>query len=159
MTKVRSYRIDVDEYAKEWDAIVIGTCWWMTSQHLWTAASFDAWCVAGNVPVINSCWTLPDSIIPSSSMKKCIYDPNNCSKDAFDYRNFSNTPEIPVVYDPTIVFKQGWVVRGSISLNQASWWEIDLMAGWVSSWRGTWINNNCIDVNVDGNSIDINSNN
>jgi hypothetical protein len=40
-------------------------------------------------------------------MKKCVYDPTGKNADAFDYCNFDNTPEIPVVYDPLITFKQG----------------------------------------------------
>lgn len=159
MTKVRTYRIDVDENARAWDAIVIANNGCMTSQHLGTSASLDNWTCPGNVPILDVEWKLGDSMMPSSTMKKCVYDPNGKNADVYDYCNFDNTPEIPVVNDPTVIFKQWWVVRGSISLNQASWWEIELMAGWVSSWRGTWINNNCIDVNVDGNGIDINSNN
>lgn len=27
-------------------------------------------------------------------MLKCVYDPNNCNADAFDYCNFSNTPDL-----------------------------------------------------------------
>ena len=156
MTKVRSYRIDVDEYAKEWDAIVIGTCWWMTSQHLWTAASFDAWCQAGNVPVIDSCWKLPDSTIPFGAMKKSVYDKCWVNWDAFDYCNFRNTPTIPVVNDPVVTFKQGWVTMWSISLNQAWTTEIDLLSWWVSA--GEWIDilNNVVSVDYDGTSIWVN---
>ena len=153
MTKVRTYRIDVDEYAREWDAIVIGACWWMTSQHLWTAASFDAWCQAGNVPVVNSCGVLPDSLTPSNAMKKCVYDPNNCARDAFDYNNFRNTPTIPVVNDPVVTFKQGWVTMGSISLNQSWTTEIDLLAWWVSAWEAIDILNNVVSVKYDWDSI------
>jgi hypothetical protein len=40
-------------------------------------------------------------------MKKCIYDPNNKQVDVYDYCNFDNTPEIPVVNDPTVTFTQG----------------------------------------------------
>ena len=157
MTKVRSYRIDVDEYAKEWDAIVIGTCWWMTSQHLWTAASFDAWCSAGNIPVVNNCGVLPDVIIPSGAMKKSVYDPTNKNADAFDYCNFRNTPEIPVVNDPVVTFKQGWVTMGSISLNQVWTTEIELLAGWVTAGNGIDILNNEVSVDYDDTSIGLNT--
>ena len=29
-----------------------------------------------------------------ADMLKCVYDPNNCNADAFDYCNFSNTPDL-----------------------------------------------------------------
>ena len=159
MTKVRTYRIDVDEYAREWDAVVIGTCWWMTSQHLWTAASFDAGCCAGNIPVIDSCWRLPDSTVPSAAMKKCVYDPTNKNADAFDYCNFTNTPTIPDVYDPIITFTQGWITKWSISLNQPWTSTIALDAGWVQAWKGININNNFVEVNYDDNTIKLQDNN
>ena len=156
MTKVRTYRIDVDENARAGDAIVIANNGCMTSQHLGTAASLDNWTCPGNVPILDSNWQLGINMMPSSVMKKGVYDPKGKNADAFDYCNFDNTPTIPEVYDPTITFVQGWVNRGSISLNQASWWIIELLAGWLEAGKGTGIVNNCIDINVDEHSVDIN---
>ena len=162
-TRVKSYRINTDENVRKWDAIVIWDDWEMTWQHLGTAASLDNWTCPGNVPILDSNWKLPDSLTPTSVMKKCVYDPHpelhEQWNDVFDYDNFYNTPTIPEVYDPTITFIQGWVNRGSISLNQASWWTIELMAGWLDAGVATWINNNAIDVNVDETSVNVNSNN
>jgi hypothetical protein len=39
-------------------------------------------------------------------MKKSVYDPHNKNADAFNYNNLDNTPEIPVVNDPVVTFKQ-----------------------------------------------------
>ena len=158
-TRVKSYRINTDENVRKWDAIVIWDDWEMTWQHLGTAASLDNWSCPGNVPVLDINWKLPDSLTPTSVMKKCVYDPNGKNADVYDYCNFDNTPEIPVVYDPLITFKQGWVVRGSISLNQASWWEIDLLAWWLDAGEAIDINNNNINVRVDETSINIDNNN
>ena len=134
MTKVRTYRIDVDDNARVGDAIVIANDGCMTSQHLGTAASLDNWTCPGNVPILDSCWKLWNNMMPSSVMKKCVYDTTNRNADAFNYCNFYNTPEIPVVNDPQITFKQGWVVRWTISLNQPWSWEIELLAWWVTWW-------------------------
>lgn len=158
-TRVKSYRINTDENVRKWDAIVIWDDWEMTWQHLGTAASLDNWTCPGNVPILDSGWKLPDSLTPTSVMKKCVYDPNGKNADVYNYCNFDNTPEIPVVYDPLITFKQGWVVRGSISLNQASWWEIDLLAWWLDAGVAIDINDNNINVRVDETSINIDSNN
>lgn len=159
MTKVRSYRIDVDECAREWDAVVIGTCWWMTSQHLGTVASLDTWTSSGNVPVLDVNWELPDSTISSGAMKKCVYDQCWVNWDAFDYCNFRNTPTIPDVYDPIITFTQGWITKWSISLNQPWTSTIALDAGWVQAWKGININNNFVEVNYDDNTIKLQDNN
>ena len=157
MTKVRTYRIDIDENAQQWDAIVIGSNGWMTSQHLGTAASLDAWTCAGNVPILDINWKLPDNTSPSSTMKKCIYDPDNKQADVYDYRNFDNTPEIPVVNDPTVTFTQGWVAVWSISLNQSWPTTIWLMAGWITAGSAIDINNNEVSVDYDDTSIGVNS--
>jgi hypothetical protein len=42
-------------------------------------------------------------------MRKNIYDPNNKGADVYNYCNFDNTPEIPVVYNPQVTFTQGGV--------------------------------------------------
>jgi len=157
MTKVRTYRIDIDENAQQWDAIVIGTCGWMTSQHLGTAASLDAWTCAGNVPILDANWRLPDSTVSSDVMKKSVYDLNCKQADVYDYRNFDNTPEIPVVNDPTVVFTQGWVTVWSISLNQSWPTTIWLMAGWVTAGSAIDINNNEVSVDYDNTSIWVNA--
>ena len=157
-TKVRTYRIDVDANAQKWDAIVIDENWWMTSQHLWTAASLDTWTCEGNIPVIGENWELPDSTIPSNAMKKSVYDPNNKNADAFDYCNLDNTPDIPVVNDPVVTFKQGWVTRWSISLNQAWETEIELLAWWLEAGKGIDIYENKIEVDYDTCSLCINDN-
>lgn len=146
MTKVRTYRIDIDENAQQWDAIVIGTNGWMTSQHLGTAASLDAGVCAGNVPILDNNWKLPDSTIQAWAMKACVYDLCGKQLDVYDYRNFDNTPEIPVVNDPVVTFTQGWVTVWSISLNQSWPTTIWLMAGWVTAWDG--IDVNCWVVSV-----------
>ena len=146
MTKVRTYRIDIDENAQQWDAIVIGTNGWMTSKHLGTAASLDAGACAGNVPILDTCWKLPDSTIQSDAMKASVYDTCNKQLDVYDYRNFDNTPTIPVVNDPTVTFTQGWVTVGSISLNQSWNTNICLMAWGVTA--GDWIDINCNEVSV-----------
>ena len=157
MTKVRTYRIDIDENAQQWDAIVIGSNGWMTSQHLGTSASLDSWTCPGNTPIINSSWVLPDGIMPSSTMKKCVYDPNNKQADVYDYCNFDNTPEIPVVNDPTVTFTQGWVTVWSISLNQSWPTTIWLMSGWVTAGSAIDINNNEVSVDYDNTSIGVNA--
>lgn len=157
MTKVRTYRIDIDENAQQWDAIVIGSNGWMTSQHLGTSASLDSGTCPGNTPIINSSWVLPDGIIPSSTMKKCVYDPNNKQADVYDYCNFDNIPEIPVVNDPTVTFTQGWVTVWSISLNQSWPTTIWLMAGWVTAGSAIDINNNEVSVDYDDTSIGVNA--
>ena len=146
MTKVRTYRIDIDENAQQWDAIVIGTNGWMTSQHLGTAASLDAGACAGNVPILDACWKLPDSTIQDGAMKASVYDTCNKQLDVYDYRNFDNTPTIPVVNDPTVTFSQGWVSVWSISLNQSWNTEICLMAWGVTA--GNAIDINCNEVSV-----------
>lgn len=153
MTKVRTYRIDIDENAQQWDAIVFGTCGWMTSQHLGTAASLDAWTCAGNVPILDANWNLPNSTTPTGVMKKCVYDPNGKNADVYDYCNFDNTPEIPVVNDPTVTFTQGWITVWSISLNQSGNTTISLLAGWISAWDWISINNNIASVNYDDCSL------
>ena len=157
MTKVRTYRIDIDENAQQWDAIVVWTCGSMTSQHLGTAASLNAWACAGNVPILDANWNLPNSTTPTGVMKKCVYDPNNKQADVYDYRNFDNTPEIPVVNDPVVTFKQGWVTMGSISLNQVWTTEIELLAGWVTAGNGIDILNNEVSVDYDDTSIGLNT--
>ena len=156
-TRVRTYRIDVDANAQKWDAIVIDENWWMTSQHLWTAASLDTWTCEGNIPVIDENWQLPDTTIPSGAMKKSVYDPNNKNADAFNYNNLDNTPEIPVVNDPVVVFRQGWVTMWAISLNQVWKAEIDLLAWWVTAGNGIDIYNNEVSVDYDNTSIGLNT--
>ncbi len=146
MTKVRTYRIDVDDNARVWDAIVIANDWCMTSQHLWTAASLDNGTNPWNVPILDNNWKLPNSSMPSSVMKVCVYDPNWKWADVYDYCNFDNTPEIPVVNDPQVTFRQGGVTMWTISLNQAWDTTIDLMTGWVSA--GEWIDINNWEVSV-----------
>ena len=157
-TKVRTYRIDIDANANVWDAIVIGEDWWMTAQHLWTAASKDAWTSAWNVPVLNEDWMLPDSTIPSGWMKKSVYDPNNKEADAFDYNNLDNTPDIPEVYDPVITFTQWWVEKWHISLNQQGTATIELAAWGVSSWKAIDITNNVVNVKYDDTTIKLEDN-
>ena len=157
MTKVRTYRIDIDWNAQQWDAIVIGACGWMTGQHLGTSASLDSWTCPGNTPIINSSWVLPDSIMPSSTMKKCVYDREDKQADVYDYRNFTHTPEIPVVNDPTVTFTQGWVTVWSISLNQSGPTTIWLLAGWVTAGSAIDINNNEVSVDYDNTSIWVNT--
>ena len=137
MTKVRTYRIDVNDDANIGDAIVIAWNGCMVWCHLGTSSSLDTWSCPWNVPILDSNWKLPDSSAPSSVMKKCVYDPNNKWADVYDYCNFDNTPEIPVVSNSQVTFRQGWVTMWTISLNQD--WDsiIDLMTGWVSA--GKWI--------------------
>jgi len=157
-TKVRTYRIDVNS-ANVWDAIVVWENWAMTAQHLWTAASKDAWISAGNVPVLNNEWKLPDSTISDDAMKKSIYDPNGKQGNVYDYRNFDNTPDIPEVYDPVITFTQWWVSKGSITLNQAGTATIALDAWWVTSWEAIDITNNVVNAKYDNDTIKLNNNN
>lgn len=156
MTKVRTYRIDVDDNAQVGDAIVISTNGNMTSQHLGTAASADTGICPGNVPVLNNNWELPTSTSPSSVMKKCIYDPNNKAADVYDYCNFDNTPEIPVVNNPQVTFTQGWVTVWTISLNQAWDTTVNLLAGGVSAGKAIDITDNTVSVKFDECSIDTN---
>lgn len=153
MTKVRTYRIDVDDSAQVGDAIVISTNGSMTSQHLWSAASAEIGTCAGNVPVLDVNWELPASAVPSSVMKKNIYDPNNKGVDVYNYCNFDNTPEIPVVYNPQVTFTQWWVTIWTISLNQS--WDsvIDFMSGGVTPGKAINIDNNQISVNFDETSL------
>ena len=159
MTKVRTYRIDIDENAQQWDAIVIGTNGWMTSQHLGTAASLDAGVCAGNVPILDNSWKLPDSTIQSGVMKSSVYDLCGKQLDVYDYRNFDNTPEIPVVNDPVVTFTQGWVTVGSISLNQSGNTTIWLMAWWLDKGKGIDIVDNKIEVNYNDCNFCINEDN
>lgn len=156
MTRVRTYRIDINDEAQYWDAIVVANNWEMTSQHLGTAASLDNWTCPGNVPTLDVNWKLWASMMPEAVMKKCVYDPQNKNADAFDYCNMTNTPEIPVVNDPTITFLQGWINRWSISLNQASWWCIELMTWWVEAWCGIDITCWLVNVKYDNSSIKLN---
>ena len=156
-TRVKSYRINTDENVRKWDAIVIWDDWEMTWQHLGTAASLDNWTCPGNVPILDSCWKLPDSLTPTSVMKKCVYDPNGKNADVYDYCNFDNTPEIPVVNDPVVTFKQGWVTMWSISLNQVWETEIDLLSGWVTAGNGIDILDNEVSVDYDDTSIGLNA--
>ena len=158
-TRVKSYRINTDENVRKWDAIVIWDNWEMTWQHLGTAASLDNWTCSGNVPILDSGWKLGDSMMPSSAMKKCVYDQCWVNWDAFDYCNFRNTPTIPNVYDPIITFTQGWITKWSISLNQPWTSTIALDAGWVQAWKGININNNLVEVNYDDNTIKLQDNN
>lgn len=159
MTKVRTYRIDVEESAQQWDAIVIGVDWWMTAQHLWSAASLNAGTNCWDVPVLDENWELPASTTPSSVMKKNVYDPNNKQADVYDYCNFDNTPTIPEVYDPTITFTQWWITKWSISLNQQWTATIALDAWWVSAWTAIDIDNDSIiSVKYDDNTIKVSDN-
>ena len=158
MTKVRTYRIDVNDDANIGDAIVIAWNGCMIWCHLGTSSSLDTWSCPWNVPILDSHWRLPDSTSPSSVMQKCVYDPNNKWADVYDYCNFDNTPEIPVVNDPTVTFTQGWITVWSISLNQAWNTEIALMAGWVSAGKWIDIDNWEVSVKFDESSIVLNDN-
>jgi len=162
-TKVKSYRINITDEPQEWDALVIWENWWIVTNHLWTVSSLDAGTVEWTVPVLWENWQLSTNIMPSSVMKKCVYDPHpelhEQWNDVFDYDNFYNTPEIPVVNDPTVTFTQGWVTVWSISLNQSWPTTIWLLAGWVEPWKWIDINCNKVEVNYDWESINIDDNN
>lgn len=152
-TKVKSYRINITDEPLEWDALVIWEDWWIVTNHLWTVSSLDVGTTEWTIPVLLEDWKLPDSTSPSSTMKKCIYDPNNKEADVYDYCNLDNAPEIPVVNDPVVTFTQGWITVWSISLNQAWPTTIWLLSGWVTSWDWITIAGNVVSVNYDNNSL------
>ena len=156
-TKVKSCRINITDEPLEWDALVIWANWSIVTTHLWTVSSLDAGTEEWTVPVLWENWRLPDSTMSSDVMKKSVYDLDCKQADVYDYRNFTNTPCIPVVNDPVVTFTQGWVTVWSISLNQVWETEINLMAGWVTAGEGIDINNNAVSVDYDNTSIGINS--
>ena len=155
-TKVKSYRINITDNPQQWDAIVIWSNWDMISQHLGTVASCDIGTNAWDIPVLDDNWQLSIDVFSGVVLDKQTYDPNNKHTNVFDYCNLDNTPEIPIVNDPIVTFKQGWVTMWSISLNQVWETEIELMSWWVTAGNGIDILCNEVSVDYDNTSIWLN---
>ena len=89
MTKVKTYRINIEGTPNNWDAIIFWEGGVMSTSHIGSAAAKDAWVAPGDVPVIWQDWMLSSQVLPAAQwwMTTKIYDPDDKRVDVYQMDN------------------------------------------------------------------------